>query len=1072
LVEYSIKNGASVAVGLAMIAIIVLLGYTVTEDTYYCNAEPDKLLEAEFGLSDFNSKGLQTRLYLNEEHTSWDYCNNGWQRVSLFIKLINSNSEGTDESDVNNKISIIEGETKPIVTKYTGDEKQKYKVLMEDDQVCFKRKVSGRPPNKLKIYNSKDKKSYKDVEKNNESKYCLSYEDYLQYGENTIVIENQTEKSVLFSMNDNYNITANLYWDINEDKSDWSNSVNDLFVFFDHDKYKFGATHNGTDGWERYKYVISSEAQLKQIGNKYYFVDGRQGYKVLTGDICNKVNNVTNESASCQFNLFNTFDNKTNITTYNLEIEFYSDSFIDPSFVFENLESNSIFTNTRFEGDNSTHLEVSDSDILLYMPFDTNLSQATVYDYTNDDNDATFLDNAKYTSDGYIGGALSLDGADDRINVPNKMFPDDLGGGFSFSAWVRPNATFGSDAYLMDTSNRNLVVGVRSTRIFFQLRNSTGSLVNVLSVFPTFVIDQWCHVVVTFNRTSNTTLIYKDSVNQTGGVGGVISGFDSLQTNAQTTFGARELASSEYNGTLDEIMVWNRTLTQTEVTNLYNNQSDRFFNTGTQKFKEENVTMGSDNRMNLSITSFQNLLSTSINASINYWNEDDGYNVSDDGLVAYFGLNNQSSLGENNTHVFDYTGNGNNGTPTGGAIPTTNGTFAGSYNFDGSGDYIELNDGGTIIESDEVTVSAWSKVRDLENRRYVWSGRFNSGADSGLMFNNNNIQLFLYNGTQQSSSIIPVTALNTWVFTTVTWNTSSYQIYVDSVKVGNGSFGGNVNQGSTNFQIGADTVFHTSLNRNFNGTIDEFMIYNRSLSASEIKSLYQKGLANYTETAPQVVTAPNTNITFTVPSTTQNFYPKLTYISNVNNSYTPVLEGSIKVSTFESVAPSGNVPSQVENLTSPSNTSSSIYVTWDYTDIANASMFLDSVNVANVTYPTAVYNFTGLSASTTYNIIVKAFNASGTNNTVTSENNITITTQASAVNQCVYSGSGNFDINMSLGPCNITAPYNILGNNLSIFGNNTIYFHDNVTNITFASVAMTGSAFVSCMEGCMQVGII
>ena len=90
----------------------------------------------------------------------------------------------------------------------------------------------------------------------------------------------------------------------------------------------------------------------------------------------------------------------------------------------------------------------------------------------------------------------------------------------------------------------------------------------------------------------------------------------------------------------------------------------------------------------------------------------------------------------------------------------------------------------------------------------------------------------------------------------------------------------------------------------------------------------------------------------------------------------------------------GSIPKQIQNLANLSKTNSSIYVNFDYNDLttSKALLYLDDVNTINLTYSTSVYNFTGLTSNTEYNVVVKAWNSMGINNTVTGENNITITT--------------------------------------------------------------------------------
>lgn len=58
-----------------------------------------------------------------------------------------------------------------------------------------------------------------------------------------------------------------------------------------------------------------------------------------------------------------------------------------------------------------------------------------------------------------------------------------------------------------------------------------------------------------------------------------------------------------------------------------------------------------------------------------------------------------------------------------------------------------------------------------------------------------------------------------------------------------------------------------------------------------------------------------------------------------------------------------------------------------------------------------------------------------------------ITFVPTVTSTCVYSGSGNWNINCSEW-CNVTLPYNLMGKNISISGQGTTTFSSNITNVT------------------------
>ena len=112
-----------------------------------------------------------------------------------------------------------------------------------------------------------------------------------------------------------------------------------------------------------------------------------------------------------------------------------------------------------------------------------------------------------------------------------------------------------------------------------------------------------------------------------------------------------------------------------------------------------------------------------------------------DGLVGYWTFENNSDYGENAT-LFDYSGEGNNGTCSGSSCPnwtSEGGRYGGGYEFDGVDDYVDIDSLPSIESS--MTVSAWIKSTSGDNYSSEWSGvsRYNQfilgpGRDQEMSF--------------------------------------------------------------------------------------------------------------------------------------------------------------------------------------------------------------------------------------------------------------------------------------------------------------------------------------------------
>lgn len=153
-----------------------------------------------------------------------------------------------------------------------------------------------------------------------------------------------------------------------------------------------------------------------------------------------------------------------------------------------------------------------------------------------------------------------------------KLLPTDItifNGDFSVSMWVKRNADqdgyifgrtqtaspYGTFNIYFSNSSKTLIPGVYATNATFQLVTTTTTLTAGI----------WYHIVFTI---SSTTM--KAYINGTQEGGDVT--FSGTRANVGVTnFGMRYADSAvPYSGSLDEVGVWSRALSSTEVTALYN----------------------------------------------------------------------------------------------------------------------------------------------------------------------------------------------------------------------------------------------------------------------------------------------------------------------------------------------------------------------------------------------------------------------------------------------------------------------------------------------------------------------
>jgi len=208
-----------------------------------------------------------------------------------------------------------------------------------------------------------------------------------------------------------------------------------------------------------------------------------------------------------------------------------------------------------------------------------------------------------------------------------------------------------------------------------------------------------------------------------------------------------------------------------------------------------------------------------------------------DGLVSWWRMDDTNQTGEG-ALVEDYM-NRNNGTAYGNASQTgfDSGYMGLAFEFDGDGDYIDCGK-PMILTNSPLTYSAWVKTSQPAGT-VIERGAGSRGAQLVV---NGTYGEFSYR--YDSSTVTTITGIssindNEWHFLVGTINGSgNMSLYVDGALEAEGTSSlmpGDPVRGLTIGGIGSGAVY---VDAALNGTIDEVMIYNRSLSANEIQDIY------------------------------------------------------------------------------------------------------------------------------------------------------------------------------------------------------------------------------------------
>jgi hypothetical protein len=204
-----------------------------------------------------------------------------------------------------------------------------------------------------------------------------------------------------------------------------------------------------------------------------------------------------------------------------------------------------------------------------------------------------------------------------------------------------------------------------------------------------------------------------------------------------------------------------------------------------------------------------------------------GPNIIDDSLVLYLDAGNSKSYPGSGTTWFDKSGFGNNGTLING--PTFNTGNGGSTVFDGSNDFVRINNGSGINISNIFSVLVWVKFNSF-NTVLIGSNDF---GDSGYpLYVENSNNLYIAEGNTFTSTTNANLVIGQWVLLTVIRSNTSIVWYKNGSRIGSSTLS------TSSVNVVKSIGSYNGGGFYLNGNISSIQIHNRALSASEVLQNY------------------------------------------------------------------------------------------------------------------------------------------------------------------------------------------------------------------------------------------
>lgn len=229
-------------------------------------------------------------------------------------------------------------------------------------------------------------------------------------------------------------------------------------------------------------------------------------------------------------------------------------------------------------------LNVED-DCIAHWKLNDNASSTTVLDSVGNNNGTATDNTDTLTTTGVVGNSLEFNGTNQRVNCGHISAFEAITGDFSMGCWVRRAAK--------DTTNADGIIGnwhwdssldnrrgclfrwyINSDNAMVALEVTNGTNIQELQVNgAAAALDTWYFLLMTYTKSDRTLRFYINNTLVGSSVGN--AGYDTPALTSSSVFwiGYSEVNSSWLNGAVDNVMLFDRVLTSTERTLLYNSGS-------------------------------------------------------------------------------------------------------------------------------------------------------------------------------------------------------------------------------------------------------------------------------------------------------------------------------------------------------------------------------------------------------------------------------------------------------------------------------------------------------------------
>ena len=174
---------------------------------------------------------------------------------------------------------------------------------------------------------------------------------------------------------------------------------------------------------------------------------------------------------------------------------------------------------------------------------------------------------------GVLGNCLNFDGSDDYVSLGTDSGLNLLNGG-TIAMWINTDDMTNLRFFGMGTNKLELLS--EDVTNFIKFRVSDGTVKNAVGDIA--VPDStWTHVAGTYDKDEGEIKLYVNGV-----LDATTTGVGQILTVTTAAYLGRNEGGQYYDGRIDDVGIWNRVLTLTEINKLYNNNTSGTAGTNAQ----------------------------------------------------------------------------------------------------------------------------------------------------------------------------------------------------------------------------------------------------------------------------------------------------------------------------------------------------------------------------------------------------------------------------------------------------------------------------------------------------------